>query len=460
MNRIRKLERVVIKGSGGSGKTVFFKYLWLTCFVESEGRIPLFVELRRLNDLTNLNLIAFCRSELQSNAIFSDSVFEKLCEDGKFLFIFDGFDELRKESRAAAEKQIIDLSYRWTNCGFVVSSRDDDRFNAWQGFEIYSVCTLSRSDVKDLISRITFDEKTKKNFLSLLTKDFFQENIHFLSSPLLATMMLMTFFQNASIPDRLSSFYKNALLTLLLWHDATKDSFERERVPSQESFRTLFAVFSFITYYEGIHEFEEDDLRAYIRRSLDYVGKLEEFSSSGRLDVDDIKQDFWQSANLLQKDGLTYLFLHRSFQEYFAAEFAMTILNDNLAEVLNVFSQRNFDRTLQMCFEIQEDKVIDEFIIPAYRELSSAGLFECGVEPDQPFKIELNFKISLRSSGVFSLSNRTIDGILGGRRGPQLFFSLVELVPNAYFRYDGEFFERFLKGFRRRSLIFFEKVST
>ncbi|MBO6605171.1 MAG: NACHT domain-containing protein, partial [Roseicyclus sp.] len=355
MNRIRKLERVVIKGSGGSGKTVFFKYLWLTCFVESEGRIPLFVELRRLNDLTNLNLIAFCRSELQSNAIFSDSVFEKLCEDGKFLFIFDGFDELRKESRAAAEKQIIDLSYRWTNCGFVVSSRDDDRFNAWQGFEIYSVCTLSRSDVKDLISRITFDEKTKKNFLSLLTKDFFQENIHFLSSPLLATMMLMTFFQNASIPDRLSSFYKNALLTLLLWHDATKDSFERERVPSQESFRTLFAVFSFITYYEGIHEFEEDDLRAYIRRSLDYVGKLEEFSSSGRLDVDDIKQDFWQSANLLQKDGLTYLFLHRSFQEYFAAEFAMTILNDNLAEVLNVFSQRNFDRTLQMCFEIQED---------------------------------------------------------------------------------------------------------
>lgn len=190
VKRIRSLERVVIRGNGGSGKTLFFKYLWLSIFSDTQGKIPLFVELRRFNDVKTPNLKAFCRFELQSKAIFSDSVFESLCADGKFIFIFDGFDELSASIRSSVEKQIIEMSYVYRACGFAVSSRDDDRFGSWQDFKVYTVSKLTLVDVRALVEKIDFDARTKKKFQDELNEDFFNRHAQFLSSPLLTTMML------------------------------------------------------------------------------------------------------------------------------------------------------------------------------------------------------------------------------------------------------------------------------
>jgi ATPase subunit of ABC transporter with duplicated ATPase domains len=50
ISKIRREHRVVISGTAGTGKTIFMKYLWLSLFEDSQGRIPVFIELRRLND--------------------------------------------------------------------------------------------------------------------------------------------------------------------------------------------------------------------------------------------------------------------------------------------------------------------------------------------------------------------------------------------------------------------------
>lgn len=376
IKRARKMERIIVKGNGGTGKTIFFKHLWLTLYSDPQGKIPLFVELRRLNDLTSPSLFAFCRSELQSNTVFSDAVFEKLCDQGKFIFIFDGFDEVERSVRPSVEKQIIQMSFKYPNCGFVLSSRDDDRLRSWQGFKIYSVCDLNLPEVRKLISKIDFDQKCKGKFLEGLTDEFYTQHRHFLSTPLLATMMLMTFYQNASIPDRLTTFYRNAFYTLLLWHDATKDSYERERFLSLDNFRVLFSVFCLISYYKGAHDFEEDALRRTIGASIDYAQKIDQLQNLSHSNIEEIKMDFWQSANLLQKDGIIYSFLHRSFQEYFAAECAMNILNSGTSEILRKFAARHTDLALEMCFEMHPDKVIDEYVAPVFHHLNGLRVFE------------------------------------------------------------------------------------
>ncbi|MGJ8628690.1 MAG: NACHT domain-containing protein [Sulfitobacter sp.] len=162
MNAFAIGNRVIVKGNGGSGKTIFLKHLWLTRFKKADGRIPIFIELRRLNDLQSLDLMTFCRSELQAEDIFGGGVFEKLCDAGKFEFIFDGFDEVAREKRKSVERQILNLSEKYRKCCFLVSGREDDRFSSWGAFEVFTVAPLALDDLKILVGKIPFDQKVKK----------------------------------------------------------------------------------------------------------------------------------------------------------------------------------------------------------------------------------------------------------------------------------------------------------
>ena len=345
--------RIIVKGNGGSGKTIFLKYLWLSRFEKPSGRIPIFVELRRLNDLQNIDLIAFCRNELRSDMSFGKGVFEKLCEAGKFEFIFDGFDEVNRESRKSVERQLILLSETYRDCGVLVSGREDDRFSSWGDFEIFSVSPLTMANVKELIEKIPFDVKVKKKFIGILKADFYAQHESFLSSPLLAVMMLMTFNENAIIPSKLTEFYKSAFQTLLTWHDATKDSFERDRALTVDEFRKVFSTFCLITYYDQAFEFDENFFRRYIAKSLKY--------HSIEADLDSVISDICESANMLQKDGLKFIFVHRSFQEYFAAECAMHVVSGKAKDFLEVFSGRMRDTVFAMCYEIHPELVFDQY---------------------------------------------------------------------------------------------------
>ena len=358
--------RIVVKGNGGSGKTFFLRYLWLTKFAAPSQRIPIYLELRRVNDLKTVDLLAFCRAELQSEIIFGDGRFEELCREGKFEFIFDGFDEVSRNKRKAVEQQILEISERYRDCSFLVSGREDDRFSSWGPFEVYDVQPLSLEDVRSLIERIPFDKKVKKKFLGTLNEEFYEAHNSFLSSPLLAIMMLMTFNENAVIPRKLTSFYRDAFQTLLTWHDATKDSFERERGLEVDDFRKVFSTFCLMSYYDQAIDFDEQSLRNYITKALAYH-KIE-------VSVDEVKEDFCEAVNLIQKDGLKYIFVHRSFQEYFAAECAMHTISGKANDFLDVFSRRPLDAVFAMCYEIHPELVYDEFLSELAREIEKSSL--------------------------------------------------------------------------------------
>ncbi|AHM03646.1 hypothetical protein roselon_01256 [Roseibacterium elongatum DSM 19469] len=349
-------QRVIVKGNGGSGKTVFLKHLWVSLLKQKKEKIPVFVELRRLNDLQTINVKSFCRSELQAESVLTNGVFEKLCERGRFSFIFDGFDEVVRDKRRIVERQIIELADSYRDCSFLVSGREDDRFSSWSDFEVYTVAPLSIEEVRELIEKIRFDTKVKKKFLEALDEDFYQQHKSFLSSPLLAVMMLMTFNENATIPSKLTGFYDSAFQTLLTWHDATKDSFQRDRALSVDEFRVVFSTFALLSYYDSVLEFNDSELRKYIGKALRYHKFLAE--------IEDVRLDFCESVNLLQRDGLKYVFVHRSFQEYFAAECAMHVVSGKAEKFLDVFSKRLRDNVFLMCFELHPELTFDAYFEP------------------------------------------------------------------------------------------------
>jgi hypothetical protein len=56
---IWKHHNIVVSGPAGSGKSMFMKYLWISCFVQTRGKIPLFIELSLLNNVESDDFTSF-----------------------------------------------------------------------------------------------------------------------------------------------------------------------------------------------------------------------------------------------------------------------------------------------------------------------------------------------------------------------------------------------------------------
>ncbi len=52
-------KKIVISGPAGCGKSMFMRYLWIACFIQSRGKIPLFLELGQLNSIESTDLLSF-----------------------------------------------------------------------------------------------------------------------------------------------------------------------------------------------------------------------------------------------------------------------------------------------------------------------------------------------------------------------------------------------------------------
>lgn len=225
--------KFVIYGSGGGGKTIFMKYLWLSVFETRQDRIPLFVELRKFNEITSEDFSAFLfHSIIGNKSKLKLSDFEQALRGGAFVLLLDGFDEISDDRRVQVEAEILRLSKNYENLSIVVSTRPDQRFHGWQNFASFKVMPLNQKQVIDLIGKLNYNEQIKRKFIQRIRKDLYRRHRSFLSSPLLATMMLLTFDQFADIPEKVYLFYDQAFETLFAKHDATKEAYKRKSYTS------------------------------------------------------------------------------------------------------------------------------------------------------------------------------------------------------------------------------------
>ena len=56
ITEIEEKRRATVVGTAGCGKTIFMRYLWVSLFTSIDVHIPIFVELRRLNSMSTLDL--------------------------------------------------------------------------------------------------------------------------------------------------------------------------------------------------------------------------------------------------------------------------------------------------------------------------------------------------------------------------------------------------------------------
>lgn len=384
-------KKVVITGTGGIGKSILLKHLFLNT-VEKTNFIPVLIELRSFNivEEKSISLRAAIFNALEQNGFkLEEEYFEYSLEEGGYVILLDGFDEVNRDKMLKVSSEIKSLCSRYQDNKFIVSSRPSDEFIGWNDFAEMSSLKLSKKQALSLIKKIEFDEHIKAVFYKELEESLYDKYESFASNPLLLNIMLLTFNNHASIPDKLNDFYEQAFSTLFNMHDATKDAYVRDIRTGLgcEDFKTIFAYICFKSYFRDEYEFIEVRLRKYIQESKEKFDRL-------HFTVDDFQEDLTTSVCMLVKEGINYRFAHRSFQEYFAAWYTCKLTDSTQYRLLTNWLKESgsaiHDSYFTMLFNMQGEKVNKIILSPGIKEIKqwiedkgyNISLFEhmfCGV---------------------------------------------------------------------------------
>ena len=353
----------IITGSAGSGKSMLMRHLILNAILSKE-KIPVFIELRQLNQ-DDSSLREIIQKVLYANKFRLDDEFiEKALDSGHFVIFLDGLDEVALDKRRTLSREILSIAEKYSENGFVVSSRPDNILEGWPGFIIYEVAPLTQSQAQELISKLPFDEDLKSKFQVELGKELFVKHRSFLSNPLLLSIMLLTYGQGAHIPDKLNVFYNQAYEALFQRHDALKGGFQRKRLTRLDiqDFAKVFSAFSLQTYDKNEIEFSRMEALGYIDKAkmitqLDYSNE-------------DYLNDALQAVCLLVEEGLMIVFAHRSFQEYFTAQFICEAKPEIQERLIKKYNQKlQTDTVMKLLYELKPDILEIYYILPGIKKL-------------------------------------------------------------------------------------------
>lgn len=355
--------RAVVTASAGAGKSILLRHLFLDALRSSE-RVPVFVELRNIEGSDQKIFDAIKENLVNLGFDLGDRYIEKGFELGHFVVFLDGFDELKSEIRVSLSRQIVQLSQNAPQCVIIVSSRHDDVFSGWDDFREFGVSPLVVEEACELVEKLPFDEELKDKFIADLRAFLFERHESFLSNPLLLSIMLLTYGESADIPTKLSLFYNQAYEALFQRHDALKGGFQRVRKTSLDiqDFARVFGAFCLQTYDDRKFRFSRSEALKYVRKAKTYV----------ELDVEDADylEDCLQAVCLLMEDGLSVVFSHRSFQEYFVAQYIHGADPRVQRDLLNRFiTSIRMDSVYGLLYEMNSGLVERELLVPMLKKI-------------------------------------------------------------------------------------------
>ncbi len=336
-------KNILISGTGGVGKSMLMRYLFLNTANRGEY-VPVLAELRRIgnqpsDNLSILELIYTCMQGFDVQ--LPREQFEYSLQLGKYLFLFDGLDEVKSSliKETAEALQAFSAKYPLNPC--IITSRPMQETSPLETFTNVEPMPFSKVQAVELASKIRIEDEKAKEFCRQLDEYLYDKHKDFAENPLLLSMMFLTFMRNSSIPDHLADFYKNAYDALYSVHDSNdKGSYRRDfqcKTLDEDSFKRLFSHFCFQSYMKEVYEFSRDDILSRIDKSIKKL-KLDGIKPA------DYLTDLRNVVCMIIKDGDIYRFSHRSFQAYFAAYYTSSALTDEQQKRL--FASLLFDESI------------------------------------------------------------------------------------------------------------------
>ena len=364
---------VIIEGIGGIGKSMLLTHLFLSSAEEtlSNGITPLFLSLKDYKNTTSSIVDFIWKSVTEFDAEIAQKDVINALQENRLILLMDGLDEIQSSIRAAFDEDLDAFIKSYPGNTIIITSRPVYSFIAYSKFAIFDIQALTKQQAIELVNKLEFwDVTAKESFLVALDKHLYISHYQFASNPLLLTIMLMTYSSFGEVPAKMHVFYSKAYETMARLHDATKGSFQRplHTKLTPEDFAKYFAQFCARTYRDELLEFDIRSFTAYISKVLKGA-KAEHQSIPPR----DFLLDLTDNLCIMYREGENYYFIHRSFQEYFAAVYFASEYDANLNKVGNFFEtmqHRSYsDKTFDMLYDMIPEKVERFIFLPFLEKL-------------------------------------------------------------------------------------------
>ena len=382
---VEKLEAeskyIIIEGTGGIGKSMLLTHLFLSSAGKSAdtGITPFFLSLKDYRDTTSGIVDFIWKSAREFDAVISQNDIITALQEKNLVLLMDGLDEIQSTIRENFDTDLEAFIKSYPGNTIIITSRPIFSFIAYSKFSVFDIQELTKEQALELVRKLEFwDVSAKENFMKDLDMHLYTSHYQFASNPLLLTIMLMTYTTFGEVPAKMHVFYSKAYETMARLHDASKGTFKRSLHTklTPEEFAKYFAEFCARTYTEEVLEFTERTFSAYMAKVL--KGSYAELTGA---QPRDFLLDLTDNLCIMYRKGEKYYFIHRSFQEYFAAVHFASSYDNKLKKVGDFFEKmqhRSYtDRTFAMLYDMIPAKV-ERFIFLPFLESLMADCSKAG----------------------------------------------------------------------------------
>jgi NACHT domain-containing protein len=306
-------ENYLIVDSAGMGKSTFAKYLVLDIF-SSEVKIPIFLELRRIEE--SETLLGKISKEIDEHQEDIDERFlGMLFEQGHYIIILDGYDELSENARGKIGAQITELALKYDQNTVILTSRPEVSLPEISSSTVFSIQPLNRKQAESLVLR--YDAVASLDVGKGLIQQFDAVSREFLEIPLLVILLYRTYGYNQSIATKVTSFYDDVFNAYYKGHDLSKSGFSRPKLSGLdfEEFRRLLRGFAFLL---SVQQKNNISSRTEAHSIIEDSIKL---TSTKPTSAPAFFDDLLSSVPLLLKEGNEFRFIHKSICDFFTGEF-------------------------------------------------------------------------------------------------------------------------------------------
>jgi len=357
---LRLYNFAIFTGTGGLGKSMLMRHLLLSAIdeIEEHDMLPVFVVLK---DYSESGKSLYDHTFSVIGKYIDEQIFKAKLNDGKCLWLLDGLDEVKHSDRRKTKQEIDALTETYPKNYYYISSRPDERFVSYERYHVTPIQPFIKEQAIEMIKKLDFhDEKKKSDFLIELDKRLFDSHREFAENPLLLTIMLITYNRHTDVPSRMHIFYREAFDALAVRHDASKGQ-QRAFLTGldKDEFQRHLSVISFRMYVDEKLSFTEEEFKEYYKKLN--IDKR----------ADDFLYDISHNLCIFLNEGRAYHFVHRSFQEYFAALHIKEMEEKYLERLADFFDKRyekgRSDYTLFMLYDMKP-RLVESFIFAPFLE--------------------------------------------------------------------------------------------
>ena len=393
LKAVDEIQKLVVLGKPGAGKTTFMKYLAMSCIAgKFHGElVPIFVTLKAYAEEEGQpTLENYIFTEFQKREVASDVV-KRLLKKGRALILLDGLDEVKKKDDRRVKKDIDLFSRDWLKNRFAITCRIAAREYQFEKFTEVEVADFDDGQIETFVNN-WFRERDESKAERMLEKLKDNNPVKELATnPLLLTLLCLVFGERNNFPPKRSELYKEGLEVLMKKWDA-KRNIEREIIYkhlSPQNKEDMLGQIAFNTFVNGEYFFRQEDLQRQIK---DYICNLPEASADPDVLLLDsevvLKAIEHHHGLLVERARNIYSFSHLTFQEYFAAR--------------EIERERHFER------------LIENITNPRWREV-----------------FYLTAEMLRRSDDFLKLMKDCIDGMLVGDEKLQSFLTWADKKTNS-----------------------------